>query len=211
MSGASGSPQVLRVALAGILTGVLLAGCGGGKRASAENDKLRSENMQLQDRIADLEQEQRELAARLALYERDSPVAPAVLKNTPRVSSIAIEGRSHARDTSGDGRSDELLVYVIPADGRGRFVQMVGDLSVHTAWIPADGDPVSLGRVALGPAEIREAYRSAFSGTHYTIAVPLQLPDDLDLEHAECTVSVEFVDGHTGARQHTQEVVGLAP
>ena len=86
---------------------------------------------------------------------------------------------------------------------------MVGALSVHAATLPADGDAVTLGRITLGPRELRNAYRSTFLGTHYTVEVPITIA--LGATQTECTVKVEFIDGRDGRTVTAQLPVNLAP
>ncbi len=85
----------------------------------------------------------------------------------------------------------------------------MGALSVHAATLPADGDAITLGRVTLGPRELRDAYRSTFLGTHYTIDVPITIA--AGATQTECTVQVEFVDGRDGRTVTTQLPLDLEP
>ncbi len=186
---------------------VLLAACSSGKRISAENDRLRQKVLDLEKQTALLSGENAELKARLAEADTGNPVAQEVRDATPRVSSISIDRLSHAGDTNGDGRPDVLTVYVSPADGRGRFTQLVGTLSAHAACLPEQSDAITIGRLSLGPAEVREAYRSAFTGTHYTLEVPLSL--DAAPEADQCTVRVVYRDGYTGEELVAERAVKL--
>ena len=88
-------------------------------------------------------------------------------------------------------------------------MQLVGELSVHAAVLPADGDAITLGRVRLGPLELRDAYRSTFLGTHYTVDVPITIA--LGATQTQCTVKVVFVDGHNGRTVTDQLAVDLEP
>ena len=187
----------------------LLAGCGSFKQVSEENDRLRArvieldvENQQLAGRAAELDGQLQRVSSNL-------PVPREVLDATPYVAEISIASVSHAADTDGDGRSDTLVVYVEPTDGRGRFVQMVGELSVHAAILPVDSDAITLGRVTLAPGELRDAYRSSFLGTHYTVEVPISIADPAT--QTRCTVKIEFVDGHSGRRVTGQHPLDLEP
>lgn len=186
-----------------------MAGCGSFKQVSNENDRLRAlvielevENQQLAGRAAELDGQLRRIS-------NDLPIPREVRDATPHVAEIVIASISHATDTDGDGRSDTLVVYVEPTDGRGRFVQLVGSLSVHAATLPADSDAITLGRVTLGPLQLRDAYRSTFLGTHYTIDVPIRIPDPAT--QTRCTVKVEFIDGRSGLTVTSQLPVDLEP
>ena len=94
-------------------------------------------------------------------------------------------------------RGGEMQLYVQPVDGLGRFVQLVGHLTVHVGVLPATGDARTLGHVDLSPAELRDAYRSGITGTHYTIEIPLEDPGAAG---SVCDARVHYVDGRTGRR-----------
>ena len=194
---------------AATLVAVLTAGCGSFKKVSQENDRLRALVMELQDENRALAGRAGELEGQVQRLTRDLPIPQEVRDATPHVTDISIASVSHATDTDGDGRPDTLVVYVEPTDGRGRFVQLVGALSVHAATLPADGDAITIGRVTLGPRELRDAYRSTFLGTHYTIDVPITIA--AGATQTECTVQVEFVDGRDGRTVTTQLPLDLEP
>lgn len=183
-----------------VLLIVLAAGtsCSSGRRVSAENDRLRLRVHELETQVAELEGRNSELAAKLRQQDRPEALSAEILENTPTVVRISLDKRSHARDDDGDGHADHLVLYVVPADGLGRFVQAVGHISAHAAILPAGGEATTIGRLTLGPAAVREAYRSSFMGTHYTLLVPISPPEDLAA--ATCVAQIEYVDGRTGSR-----------
>jgi hypothetical protein len=186
----------------------LLAGCG--KKASRQNDVLRARVMDLEDQVERLTDRNRELEAALRQAEEaPGPLPEEIRANIPHVVQVGIDRRSHALDEDGDGRADALLVYVKPADGRGRFVQLVGRLGVRAVDLPLDADPVSLGQVSLGPTEVRDSYRTSFLGTHYTVTLPLTLPPDRP--NGPCTVHVVYEDGRTGRSITDQREIDLRP
>ncbi len=193
--------------MATALSLALTTGCGSFKRVSRENDRLRTQAMELQQQNRDLTNRTAELEAQILRASDDGGVAQDVRDATPHVAAISIDAISHVLDENGDGRPDTLVVYVTPNDGRGRFVQMVGDLSVHMAMLPTDSDAVSIGRIRLGPRELRDAYRSTFLGTHYTITMPISVPDSP--HPTECTVKAEFLDGYDGRRVTDQREIKL--
>ncbi|MCI0366190.1 MAG: hypothetical protein L0219_20205, partial [Phycisphaerales bacterium] len=171
-----GKPQLMFIGLA--LAALTSTSCSNTKEVSNANNELRMKNVELQSQVDDLSRRNKELQIEL---ERSSAV-PSTLPediraNTPHVTAIKIDGISHVRDSDNDGRPDRLVIYLQPTDGRGRFTQLVGSVSVNAALVPADGEAQTVGRVTLNPAEIRDAYRSTITGIHYTIEVPIQLPD----------------------------------
>jgi hypothetical protein len=191
-----------------ILLLALPAGCG--KKASRQNDALRARVVELEAQVERLTDRKRELEAALERPgSAPETLSEEVRANIPYVVRIEIDRRSHALDEDGDGRADSLLVYVKPADGLGRFVQLVGRLSVHAAVLPPDADASSLGRVTLDPIEVREAYRTSFMGTHYRLTLPVTLP--ADLPEGPCTVGAIYKDGRTGRSVSAQREIDLRP
>ncbi len=187
---------------------VALGGCSGASRIKRENDRLRSDVQRFEEeveRLADLNAQLRNELDRARLAPAEVP--EQVRRNTPQVARISVGALSHAEDRDGDGRPETLYVHVKPADDLGRFVQMVGELSVHAAVLPADADSVTIGRRTLDPDEVRAAYRSSFLGSHYSVAMPIALADGL--EASDCVVHVEFVDGHSGLHHTAKRSVDL--
>ena len=193
---------------AGIAAALVTSGCGP-RRFANENDVLRARVLELETEAAALEKRIVELEAELAA--RTSPPDPAtteIAANTPHVAAITIDRLSHVRDDDRDGTPDTLIVYVRPVDGRERFVQFVGRLSLHAALLPADDESMTIARVELSPGEVRDAHRSSVMGTHYTIEAPLALPPGA-AGFAECTVHVIYEDGRTGQSFEEHSAIAL--
>jgi len=129
--------------LAMLLATLFLTACMGQRELGQENDRLRERVLELENQLLRKTRESAEARARL---QRTEPLSASarqdVQANTPYVAEITIGRWSHARDTDGDGEPDELLVYIQPVDGWGRFMQIVGTLSVHAAVFPADAGHV---------------------------------------------------------------------
>ncbi len=196
--------------LPGLLAALLATGCSSADRIARENDRLRELVAGLERDVARLEDQNRQLAARLeGVLAAPEEISPEVAAATPHLSQISIGKLSHASDENGDGRPDTLLIYVSPQDERGRFVQIVGDLSVHAAMLPADADAITIGRVTLGPTEVREAYRSTLLGTHYTVTLPIDLAQDVKLPD-DCSVQVVFHDGRSGLEHRAEKPIALS-
>jgi hypothetical protein len=200
---------LFRLLAAVCLTSALLTcGCGQ-RRFTNENDALRVKVLELETELAALKQRNAELEAELAAAAAADRALPAeITANIPHVAGIAISRLSHLRDADEDGTPDTLVVYVNPTDGLGRFVQLVGRLSLHAALLPMDEQPRTIVRVALTPDEVRAAYRSAITGTHYTIEAPISLPEDADA-FAECDVRVAYEDGRSGRRLEAHRAIRL--
>ncbi|UCD75899.1 MAG: hypothetical protein JSV91_03065 [Phycisphaerales bacterium] len=188
---------------------LLLSAAGAGCRwanLEAENDRLREEVMDLTDQVTGLKARNRELIAELSQASTAPGSLPdAVRQATPRVAGIEIDRLSHARDEDEDGMPETILVYITSRDGRERFVQLVGELVVTATVAHGKAPAVTVGSITLNPAELRDAYRNGFMGTHYSVTVPIDVSalsrGDLDLP---CLVCATFEDGLMG-QHHTAE------
>jgi|GEM_PF-666300 len=134
------SPSLIRpVGALGVLVfaALLLVACGGPKNFTNENDRLRREVLSLESRISSLESGNAELRARLAEAERrgEAPMPESVREALPRAGRLEL--LEPLRDLSVDGRdTGRVRVRVRPIDGRGRFVQVAGSLTVEVIVLP---------------------------------------------------------------------------
>jgi outer membrane murein-binding lipoprotein Lpp len=185
----------------------LVAGCSSGpSRVATENDRLRAQVVDLEDEVRALKGRNAELEAQL----RQASSAPGTASEeaiaaTPRLVVITLGRLSHASDDNADGRYESIVVYVDPKDGLGRFMQLVGSVSMHAAVLPADGPAQTIGQATFGPQALRDAYRSAFGGPSYTLTLPIDYPPGA----TECTVRVVFTDAYTGEEFSAERAVEL--
>lgn len=187
---------------------VQLCACSGKKDFSTENDTLRTQIMDLQGRVDQLQRRNRELESELQAASTVSDSLPAEVRQAiPHPVELSIGRLSHARDSNQDSTVDELLIYLQPRDGMGRMVPLVGELAVNAAILPAQGDAATIGRVTLNPLQLRDAYRAGITGTHYTVQVPVKLPPDL--RESEAIVRAIFTDGQTGQTLTAQRSIPL--
>lgn len=185
-----------------------LIGCANTAALRRENDRLRAEVMELKSANDRLEGRVEELDAELTREsQRPDSLPAAVRANTPHVTALDLSRLCHVQDRDRDGRPDRLVLYVQPADSLGRFVQIVGTLTAHAAILPAAGEARTVGRLTLDPAALREAYRSSFTGTHYTVELPLETNELGDA--TELTARVIFTDGLTGRELTAERTVPL--
>jgi hypothetical protein len=191
---------------ASLLSMGLLVGCrAGGDDLEVVNNRLREQNLDLRDRVAAMEQEIEEL--KLALRQKSSkPGEPpeAVLLNLPRVTRISLDRLTTIAQTP------EGLVaraHVEPEDGRGRFTQMTGRVTLKLVRVPENGDVETVSERVFEPSEVRDAYRSGFMGTHYTIEMPVTLPSEADGE--TWLLLAEYVDAVTDAKLKAERSVQL--
>lgn len=178
---------------------LLLAGCnlriGGSVGLDKVADDLRAENHGLRDQLAATGAERDELKAKLAALGRDTA---EVAEATPRVAGIELDPLS---GLSPDGKS--FLFYVRPYDGRRRFLQAVGELTVT---VERDGSPLA-GPLVLSPSQLRDAYRSGLTGVHYTAELPAPGPRAVGV----VTLRAALADAATGLTHSTLRRVTIAP
>jgi hypothetical protein len=187
---------------------VSCAGCSSGpKNFENENDALRRRVVEMEREIGDLKAANAELAVKVHEASRgggDGRLSAEVFDALPRCASLEIGGLSGLVDVDGAPGLDAADLYIRPLDGRGRFTQVSGWLTIRVSLLPT-GDPASageappllLGEVRLSPAELREAYRSSFTGTHYSVRLPLAEPNRPLA--GVVTLAATLEDGVTGA------------
>lgn len=158
------------------------------------NKALELENSGLKGRLAEAEaaltREQRELA-----------------EATPRLSAISITSSSLIK-VAPDG-TQTLTLRLDPSDDRGRFMQVVGSLSVRVVAVPTDGAPTPLAVARFDPAQVREAWRGGVMGSGYVFEIPLtgwssgRLPETVD-------VVVNFTDAPSGQELRDERPVRVS-
>lgn len=189
--------------------GVYCAGCSSGpKNFENENDRLRRRTVELEAQVRDLAATNAELTVKVhELASRrpgDERLAPEVIEALPRCVVLEIGGLSGLADTDGIPGLDAADFYIRALDGRRRFTQVSGWMTVRVSLLPnaerggaSDGTPLLLGSARLTPTELREAYSSSFTGTHYSIRVPLKAPNRPLA--GVVTLAATLEDGVTGA------------
>jgi len=190
----------------GGLVAVFCIGCSGTARIGGSTptdeviDELRVENDELREEVAAL---QERIALRLAeieaLEQKRGPVAPASAVDgaeAPRLAALRFDRYSGAVDTDGDAVDDLIRVYVRPFDQDGRFLPVAGRAVLQAVVIEPGREPAELASRTFTPAEFKAAYRSSFTGTHYTLELPL--PADLDPSLTAVTLKLTFTDAATG-------------
>ena len=100
---------------------------------------------------------------------------------------MVIEGSSLVEPVVGETGPSELTLRMSPSDDRGRFLQVVGTLSVTVVGVSTGKDPVLLAQDRFTPSEVREAWRGGMMGSSYVFKIPLtgclheDLPESLDV------------------------------
>jgi len=210
-----------------LLAVVALSACGRRHDFTNEADLLRARVLDLEQQVGNMERANAKLEAKLARTERranrlrpaeetdgpgsadevDDAELAEIIANTPRVTRIDLSRLCHFRGAAGESADDMVVLYVTPEDDLARFVQMVGRLSVNVAVLPAAGAARTIAQRAFGPGEIRAAYRSGFTGSHYTIEVPIDPAAAGDAGVVD--VRVTFEDGLTGMRHTAHREIAI--
>lgn len=178
-----------------------LTGCNAG-RVSEENSRLRRENMALSGQVeaskSQVERLRGQIQALQAKVDTPGPALPDVqASDLPVVTKITFGKYSGVMDTDGDGADDVVRVYVHTLDQHGRFLPAVGRAIVQVVTIEPDAAPRQLARAVFEPKQFTAAYRSGFTGTHYTLEAKLDPP--LAKDAGDVTIKVTFTDAATGA------------
>ncbi len=199
---------------------VVLAGCRTGGETSG--DVLRKQNLELQNQVAQLQKDASELRAKLAelVGAGASGKSPEVAEATPRVASVEIDFLSGpTADSSMPPQSDRnrtVAVYIKPLDGRGRFIQATGKLTVEVSRLTslvqndqaaADAPARLLAGRTLEPLQLRDAYRAGFTGTYY--AVEISVPASELQPPGQLLLRARFSDAITGASFEASRIVSL--
>jgi hypothetical protein len=183
------------VALGAFMAGVP-AGCAGRALVPNEADTLREqlavrtgERDAALARISELDAKLLRLSA-----EQATKIDPEVAQALPALARIQVSDLSTARLTSQN--TANLAVVIEPTDALGRFLQVTGTVRVTAAAIVAGDPPLAAGTLTLGPAALRERYRSSMMGTHYTLELPIEWAGDKPA--SAISVVCEFKDGLSG-------------
>ena len=176
-----------RIAAVACCAAIALTGCRSKpKNFDNDNDALRRQVAELETQLAQMTAERNEFEAQLIELGRvreagSGDLGADVIAALPRCAGIRIGRYSGLVDRDDLEGPEAIAVYVNTFDGRQRFVQVVGRLTIEVTELPPvdgsdDRPPRVLGEVVLEPADLRDAYRSSPAGTHYTVRIPLPAP-----------------------------------
>ncbi len=183
---------------------VLLPGCGP-KNFVNENDKLREENLKLQQQVDELNEQMElrlgEIEALRAQAQGERAIKGA---EPPVLAKIEFARYSGAVDTDDDGQDDLVRVYLKPLDHQGRLLPVAGRVKLQAAALLEDTPPALLAERTYEPEEFDSAYRSNFTGSHYTLE--LSLPESLDPAVTSATVKATLTEALTGHTLSTEEI-----
>ncbi len=189
---------------AGLVLLALIPACitriGGDTPLDRTADELRQENLNLHREVDKLNQRLEARIQQLQTMEQATtrPAVPGVSPaDFPRAVSLAFGRYTGAIDTHHRGRDDTLRLYVLVLDQFGHFIPVAGDVAIQVVYLQPGKAPQVLCQKNLTPAQLNATYRSGFTGTHYTIDVPL--PADLAPQIHHVVVKVALTDAATRA------------
>jgi len=189
------------------LSAALMGGC---RNAEMERqlDAARADRLMLRGEVADLERRNRELETALAMSRAafdEDPQRTAqriAAADLPRITEVRV-GRYSRLSAAADG-GVLLQVWLEPRDGRGRFLQLAGPIAMNLVHIPVEGEPIGLMQIHMTAEQVRDAYRSFLTGTHYAIERMLPEPPPAD---GVVVLHVEYIDDWTGGTVHRTSAV----
>lgn len=137
---------------------------GGSTSLEASANALRAENAKLTDQLRSANARIQELEALAA--QREPTLSPDAVAALPVATQLVLD-RWSGLDLR-DERAPQLVVYASLLDARSRPLQGVGTLHI----VVTTGDPQSQRRFerTLTPTQLRDAFRSGATGTHYRVA-----------------------------------------
>lgn len=189
----------------------LLSACrvGGYSKPERENETLRKDVKSLSEQLALATAERDELRIKLRHAVEPSAGTPAadVLAATPKIVALEIDSFSGYVPADERQPATGIVAYIRTLDGRRRFTQAVGTLTVEIWNKPTafDSGDAPISRVTLGPTQLREAYRSSLTGTHYAVELLFPSPLVRDQGLADGAVlRATYVDAITNESVHTE-------
>ena len=198
-----------------------LAACGsirlGGERSvSEENDRLRTQVHEQQERIKALEGEREELKHKLAEASRarGTTLPEGVADAMPTVTTVKISMLSGLEPIAAAQPATGVSVTFQPMDGRGRFTQAVGSAAIEVFEIASKvtgAEPRRIAQATLSPAELRDAYRSNVTGTYYSATLPLEAPVERSQVTPALLIRLEFTDALTGEVHKAERLLPERP
>lgn len=206
--------HVMLAALCALL-GLSACTVGGQRSVSAENDRLRRQIIDLEAQAAAFKGERDELAIKLreSLRAGSLPAADAI-QALPVTTHIEIDTMSGFDPADSTKPATHVVFAVRPLDGRGRFVQVAGLMTVEALSLPASispdatGEPTRLVVATIAAADLREAYREGFGGARYEVMVPLPAPLLRGQGQTPTLVlRVELTDALTRTMHHAERTV----
>lgn len=190
-------PAFARLSMVCLLLG--LTACSAPPRNFVnDNDRLREENLLLRRQVDTLEKNVAERLAEISAMEQRLASDGQGIERAriPALTSIRFGRYTSAIDTDADGRDDTVRVYLLTLDQESRFLPVAARAVLTLTAITPDATAAVIATRTFEPADFDSAYRSGFTGTHYTLDLPL--PDALPADLTRLTLKAFVTDAATG-------------
>jgi hypothetical protein len=162
----------------------------------SSDDSARDRNAVLREENEALKRENDGLKIRLSEAQAGlDPRAVMVSEVTPRLVSMVVQDSSLVEISSDETEPPTLVLRMAPSDDRGRFLQVVGDLSITVVGVPESGEPILLARREFSPPEVRDGWRGGMLGSGYVFEIPLSKELQQDLPESVDVVTLFQVAG----------------
>lgn len=203
----------LAVVILAVGVSTCVAGCKARLGPANERDDVREENLELRNRVAELEKKLELRTDQIAVMRRAEANRANATASMPDAEPIVLTRielgeYSGLIDTNGDGTPDLARVYVKPQNQRGRFMPVAGRAMLQAIGLPDAGEPRMLAERTYEPAEWDDAYRTGFTGTHYTLET--EVPRDRLGGVTGVVLRVVLIEAVIGARVDAQAARSIA-
>ncbi len=178
---------------------------------SNSSDRLRKENLELQNQVNILTKNIELRLAEVKTLEDQVGAKKSKIEGAevPRLVKVSFGRYSGLIDSDRDKLADTLRLYVIFEDQQGRFLPSAGKATLQVVDIRPGEKPQTLAEASFNPKQVDQAYRSGITGTHYTfdVAVPSSLSENI----RSATVKFTFTEAFTGVDHTAQQDFDLSP
>ena len=189
-----------------IAVAAALGGCG---KPNVASIKVRRENQDLRNKVAELESREQAHLAQIRALESNATTVPSL--PTERLNTLfTTHGLKFGRLTGGADLDknapghDGLKIYVVPTDGHGEPIKAAGSFVVECFDL-AKGEGHRVGRWEY---PLDQAEKNWFGQAMlYTYVLTAPWPDGQRPEHEDLTVRVTFTDALTGRTFNDQKLV----
>ena len=183
----------------------VVCGCDNGQRPSLrdEFEQLSRERSELESRVEQLKKENKSLTRRIGLLKGlPDGVKTQALAELDR---IKLGRRTGLYDKDGDGRKDELAVYITPCDTTGDTIKAPGSVKMSLWDLGTDRGVAKIGEWQISGGDIKKAWAGTFLTNYYRVIVdagPVLTGDE-----GELTLHVIFTDYIGGKVLTAQKVI----
>lgn len=204
------------VAVVLVLGVFALAGCtvkvgGSGLSLDEQNDALRRTNLQLNQQLKATQTELGRLESELILSRRERTTAVEPIEGAVIPVLVALDFARYTGplDLDDDGVDDELRLYLRPLDQFGRMLVVAAEIDVQVVALSTGQPPRVVIEKTFSAPVFRDAYRTALTGDHFSLTMPLEREALRGVGEAVVHISLtNAADGSTIALQQVFTVRG---